>query len=117
MTDRHALLSAFKRATVKEFEVAGVKFHIRGLTGAERMELATRNKAFRANEGKPLSDAELASWAICSPEGERLYQDAAELEGVDGKTLETIALEILEISGLRDDSKERAAGESPASPS
>ncbi len=117
MTDRHAILSALKRATVREIDVAGIKLHVRGLTGEERRELVTRNLAAKEDRTKQIADAELCSWAMCDPEGGRLYQDASELSSVDGKALETIALAILEASGLRDEDQERAAGESPASPS
>lgn len=115
--DRHAILSALKRATLKEIEVAGAKFHIRGLTGAERMRLGDRIIAAKSDPSQKLPDAELCSWAICGPDGERLYQDASELSEVDGAALETIARAILEASNLTNDAQERAAGESPASPS
>jgi len=115
--DRHELLSALKRATIRELEVGGAKFHIRGLTGAERIELMARNKAAKEEGGKPFTDSELCSWAICSPEGERLFKDATELGDVDGDALATIALAILDASGLTTGAQERAAGESQASPS
>lgn len=115
--DRHAILSALKRATLKEIDVAGIKLKIRGLTGAERLELVDRQIMAKEDRTKRLSDAELCSWAICGDDGERLYQNGDELAGVDGEALETIALAILEASGLTKAAEERAAGESPASPS
>lgn len=115
--DRHAILSALKRASLKEIEVAGIKLHIRGLTGAERFDLATRTKGAKDGDGKFVTDAELCSWCMCGPDGERLYQDAQELANVDGHALEQIARAILEASQLRTEDGERALGESQASPS
>lgn len=117
MTDRLSMLNALKRASIREIDVAGIKLFIRGLTGAERLELVSRQKASK-DGGPPLTDAELCSWGICTSDGERLCKDGdAELAGVDGKALETIALAILDASGLTPEKKDAASGESPASPS
>ena len=117
MIDRLTMLHALKRASIREIDVAGIKFLIRGLTGAERQEFVARQAAAKDDPSKKMTDHEFCTWGICDPDGERMFKDGDELSGVDGKTIETIALAILDASGLTPDAKETASGELPASPS
>jgi len=116
--DSHAILSALKRASIREIDVAGIKVYIRGLTGKERYDFIQRGKAWKAgDESQRITEAELCSWAMCNADGERIYENADALADTDGHSLETIAAAILDASGLSAAAQARAAGESPASPS
>lgn len=116
--DSDALSTAFKRVRIREIDVDGIKIQMRGFTGKERLDFVRRVKAFKdGDQTQFMSDADICALAICHPDGKRRFESGAEIEDWDSQALETIAHKILELSGLKDDSQERAAGESPASPS
>lgn len=105
---RASILAALSRASIRTLVVAGETVHIRGLTGAERVQLQAWIKA-ASEGGEPLTDYKVAALGLCDADGVRLFDEAA-LADVDGAALGKIALAILEASGLGADAVEGARG-------
>ncbi|MEY4402184.1 MAG: hypothetical protein RIR91_219 [Verrucomicrobiota bacterium] len=93
------IVAAFKKAAVRQVEVAGVAIHLRGLTGSDRVAF---NQAIEESKktGEPVPDYLVAFWGMCDSEGARLFATPEECADFDGNTLQTIALEVLKASGL-----------------
>lgn len=106
---RASILAALSRATIRTLEVAGETVHIRGLTGAERVQLQGWMKA-AAEGGEPLTDYRIVALGLCNPDGVRLFPNAEDIAHVDGVALGKMALAILEASGLGPDAVEGARG-------
>jgi hypothetical protein len=106
---RAAILAALSRATIRTVEVAGEVVHIRGLTGAERVQLQGWMKA-ATDGGEPLADYRIAALGVCNEDGVRLFPNADDLANVDGVALGRLALAVLEASGLGADAAEGARG-------
>jgi hypothetical protein len=100
------LLSALRVASLREVEVAGLRVHVRGLTGAERKLIADR-----AKDGSPVQAHELAALCLCDEQGRAMFtaDQAASLADVDGAAVEKVATSILEASGLVPEAQESAA--------
>jgi hypothetical protein len=96
------------RATVRSLTVAGVALFVRGLSGAERVQLQ-RWAADATAGGEPLSDYKVAFLGLCDADGARLFDDEAEVAKLDGAAVSEIARAVIEASGLTAEAAEAAA--------
>lgn len=109
MTTAIELLAALRVNSLRKVTVAGQVFHVRGLTGAERVLLQQR-----AKDENPMSAHEIVALATCDEAGRPLFtsEQAAELANVDGSAVDEIATQILKASKLipeGDDAKNSGA--------
>lgn len=91
--------SAFAKASVRQIEVHGLTVYVRGLTGAERVQLQQMAGAAQQG-GEPLADYKIVALGLCDSEGARLFDNPQDVSNLDGMILDKLAKEILEASGL-----------------
>jgi hypothetical protein len=96
------------RATVRPLTVAGIALFVRGLSGAERVQLQKWAADAKVG-GDPLSDYRVAFLGLCDADGLRLYDDEAEVAKLDGAAVSEIARAVIEASGLTAEAAETAS--------
>ena len=102
------LVDRLRLVSVRSIEIAGGPVFVRGLTGAERMELQAMSSAAAAG-GPAIGDYMVAAMGLCDERGDRLFTDPGELAALDGASVATIARAVLEASGLAEGDRETAA--------
>ena len=105
---RAQISSTLARATVRPITVAGVELFVRGLSGAERVQLQ-KWAAEAQGGGEPVADHRIAQLGLCDAEGARLFDSVEDVAALDGEALSQIAKAILEASGLTEKASEAAA--------
>jgi hypothetical protein len=106
---RAQVSAALAKATVRPIVVAGVELFVRGLTGAERVQLQ-KWAAEAQGGGEPLSDYKVAFLGLCDADGVRLFEDEGSLAVLDGSAVSEIARAVIEASGLTAEAAEIAKG-------
>lgn len=102
------IVDTFRRASVRQVEIGGLKLYVRGLTGGERIQL--QQMAAEAQQGgEPLADFKVAVLGLCDESGARLFEDAKDLANLDGAVLAEISKHIIEASGLGEAARDIAA--------
>lgn len=91
--------SAFSKASVKQLEINGLTVYVRGLTGAERVQLQQMATAAQ-NGGEPVADYKIVALGLCDSDGVRLFDDPEQVAVLDGAVLAKLAQAIFEQSGL-----------------
>jgi hypothetical protein len=91
------ILAKAKASRVREFKVDGESYHVRKLSGAERIDIGTRTRA-----GQPFSVHEYVALGICDAGGDPLFtvEQAQELSDADGWLAEKMAEEVLRSARL-----------------
>lgn len=100
---RASVLDRLRVASVRQIEVAGLSLHVRGLTGAERMQLQEA-----AADKRAFADFQIAAMGLCDESGARLFESADDLAQLDGVALAEIARAVVEASGLATGAAETA---------
>lgn len=104
---RAQILDRLRRVSVRRIEVGGLELYVRGLTGAERLEVQMAATA-AGNGGPPLSDFRVAALGLCDESGARLFDNPDDVAALDGAVLARIAREVIEASGLSEGAREDA---------
>lgn len=99
-----SILDQLRVASVRPLTVSGVSMYVRGLTGAQRMQLQEAAAA-----GETLADYKVAALGLCDEAGERLFASGDDIAELDGESLAQIAKAVIEASGLGQASMEDAA--------
>lgn len=106
---RAQVSATLAKVTIRPLIVAGVELFVRGLTGAERVQLM-KWSAEAQGGGEPLSDYKVAFLGLCDADGVRLFDDEASLAVLDGGAVSEIARAVIEASGLTGSAAEIATG-------